>query len=631
MLLCALLLTPPRLWWLFILTIVPIRLWLVRIPGGPPEWFLAATLVNDALKALLSATILRKVLRDPTRFDRLRDFAVFVGVAVLGVPVLSALGGAATWTTLGRDFWLSWQKWFLGDAMAILLLVPAILYWFFGYRERRKLEHPGLARFLEVALLTAGLIGLGLAAFSGRLPAPYDSLVLIYAPVPFILWAALRFGLKGTSALLTLSAILVAAAAARGLGPFHAQPPAERIFWIQLYLFVVALPMLFLAAIVRERDESVSKLKESEERYREIVNSQTALICRYLPDTTLTFVNEAYCRFFGRRAEDLIGRSFLELIPEGPREVARRHVDSLIERPRVEADEHEVMRADGTIGWQQWVDYAIRGRDGRILEFQAVGQDITDRKRVEETNRQLAHTGRLALLGELTASIAHEVNQPLGAILSNADALEMLLESSSGRPEEIRTILSDIRREGLRASDVIRHVRSLVRGRSMEMRDLDVNGVAQEVLSLVNAECRRRGVAMRTDLESSLPAVRGDRVWLQQLLLNLMMNGLDAMSDQPAGERRLLLRTQRKSGPEVEVAVVDRGHGVPKDLLPRLFESFVTTREQGMGLGLSISRSIVEAHGGRIWAENNPGGGATMRFTLPAADSERLDRVEGQA
>ncbi|HEY7113096.1 MAG TPA: MASE1 domain-containing protein, partial [Thermoanaerobaculia bacterium] len=596
-LLCALLLHTPRVWWLFVLVTVPIRFWLVRVPGGPPEWFLAAASANDALKALLSATILRRALRDPTRFDRLRDFAVFVGVAVIGVPILSALGGAAAWTVVGRSFGRSFQDWFLGDSLASLLLVPAILYWSWG-RERRRSgrSHPTI----EAALLTVGLSGLALAAFGGQVKPPYDSLLLLYAPVPFLLWAALRFGLRGASAMLTLSALVVAAAAAAGRGPFGAQSPDQRILWIQLYLFVVALPMMFLAVLMKERNDSAVKLRASEERFREVVNSQTDLICRYLPDTTLTFVNEAYCRYFGRTAEELIGRKFLDLIPEGPpREIAWMHVRSLIEKPRVEADEHEVVRGDGSIGWQQWLDHPIRGRDGRVIEFQAIGRDVTDRKRAEEADRRLAQTGRLALLGELTASIAHEINQPLGAILSNADALEMLLESSQSRPEEIRTILADIRREGLRASDVIRHVRSLVRQRSMVMRLLDVNGVALEVLHLANAECRRRGVEMSTDLALDLPPVRGDRVWLQQLLLNLLVNGMDAMSELPGGERRLLLRTSGDNGGSaVEVAVVDGGHGIPEDLLPRLFDSFVTTREHGMGLGLAISRSIVEAHEG---------------------------------
>jgi PAS domain S-box-containing protein len=373
---------------------------------------------------------------------------------------------------------------------------------------------------------------------------------------------------------------------------------------------------VLVSAVVGKRAEAA--LRASEERYREVVDSQADLICRYRPDTTLTFVNEAYCRYFGKTRDELIGRPFLDLIPEAVREASRQHVASLLANPRVEVNEHEVLLPDGSIGWQQWVDHAVRGRDGRVIEFQAIGRDITDRKHAEEADRRLARAGRLALLGELTASIAHEINQPLGAILSNADAAEMLLESGGSRPEDIRAILSDIRREDLRASEVIRRVRSLVRGREMERHDLDINEVVAEVLGLAEAECRRRRVLVHTDLAANLPAIRGDRVWLQQLLLNLIVNAMDAMSDVDAGSRRLSLKTCRGDGGEgVVVAVVDTGHGIPEELLPRLFDSFVTTRDEGMGLGLSISRSIVEAHGGRIRAQNLPEGGVAFLFTLP--------------
>ncbi|HYB53453.1 MAG TPA: PAS domain S-box protein, partial [Thermoanaerobaculia bacterium] len=220
---------------------------------------------------------------------------------------------------------------------------------------------------------------------------------------------------------------------------------------------------LLIPTLIGKRTDAA--LRASEERYREVVESQTDLICRFAPDTTLTFVNEAYCRYFGRTREELIGRRFLDFTPEAARDAIRRHVLSLIDNPRVEIYEHEVTRPDGTIGWQHWTNHAIRGRDGRIYEFQGIGQDITDRKHAEEAQRSLAQASRLALLGELTASIAHEINQPLGAILSNTDAAEMLLEAGPERLDEVRAILGDIRREDLRASDVIHHTRRLLQRR----------------------------------------------------------------------------------------------------------------------------------------------------------------------
>jgi PAS domain S-box-containing protein len=372
---------------------------------------------------------------------------------------------------------------------------------------------------------------------------------------------------------------------------------------------------ILYSAVTGKRAEAA--LRASEERYREVVDTQTDLICRYLPDTTLTFVNEAYCRYFGRKREELIDRPFLDLIPEGAREVARRHVQSLIENPRVGVDEHEVIRSDGSIGWHQWVDYAVYGRDGRIIEFQAIGRDVTDRKRAEEADRKLANASRLTLLGELAASIAHEINQPLGAILSNTEAAQMLLDSGDGHVSEIRGILADIHRDDLRASQVIQRVRSLLQNRPSTFQPLDVNDVAREIARFVAPSARRREVDLELDLADSLPAIRGDSIELQQVLLNLALNGMEAMAGIPEDLRRLTIRTRPNGGRMLEVEVVDTGHGIPADLQPRLFQSFVTTRKNGLGLGLSLSRSIVESHGGTISAENNPDRGATFRFFLP--------------
>ncbi len=235
---------------------------------------------------------------------------------------------------------------------------------------------------------------------------------------------------------------------------------------------------------------------------------------------------------------------------------------------------------------------------------------------------ELAHAARLATAGQLTAAIAHEINQPLSAILSNAEAAELMLAAEPPPIDEVRHILADIRSDDLRASEVIHHLRSLLGKHTPEMEPLDFNALVADVLSLLKVEASRRGVALDTDF-GELPPLYGDRVQLQQALLNLMLNGMDAMADIPPAQRRITVRTAANGSGGVAVAVADAGHGVPVERLPHIFDSFATGKKDGMGLGLSIARSIVEAHGGKIRAENNPDRGATFRFTLPANGNKK--------
>jgi signal transduction histidine kinase/ABC-type uncharacterized transport system substrate-binding protein len=243
---------------------------------------------------------------------------------------------------------------------------------------------------------------------------------------------------------------------------------------------------------------------------------------------------------------------------------------------------------------------------------------------VQQHRFELAHAGRLATMGELTASIAHEVNQPLGAILANVDAAEMLLETDNVRLDHVREILADIRKDDLRADEVIRRLRTLLAKQEMVHKPVDVNDAVMEVVRLLEAEARRRQVDLVTELDPARPKVLGDRVHLQQVLLNLVVNAMDAMGDTHVSRRRVIVRSALGHDGSVEVAVSDRGHGIAPERLAKLFDSFFTTKDGGMGLGLSIARSIVEAHGGRIWAESDGAGGATFRFVVPATQAARV-------
>jgi PAS domain S-box-containing protein len=251
-------------------------------------------------------------------------------------------------------------------------------------------------------------------------------------------------------------------------------------------------------------------------------------------------------------------------------------------------------------------------------------RDVTERKRVADELRaarlDLAHASRLALVGELMASLSHEITQPLTAILGNAAAglLRLPADPADGRTTELREILSDVRDEARLAVDIIDRLRALARKKPLELRPVDVNEVASELLRLVASDARGRGVNLSMELAPSLPAVSADRICLQQVMLNLIVNGMDSMKEMDGNGRQLTLRTRRGED-GVEIAVSDTGHGIPAERMPKLFDAFFTTKKDGIGLGLAIARSIVEAHGGQIWAEDHGGRGATFRLTLPVS------------
>jgi two-component system, LuxR family, sensor kinase FixL len=250
--------------------------------------------------------------------------------------------------------------------------------------------------------------------------------------------------------------------------------------------------------------------------------------------------------------------------------------------------------------------------------------DITVRRRSEvelqHLHGQLAHTSRVSMMGELATAIAHELQQPLGAILRNAEAAELFLEQDPPDLGELRAILTDIRADDQRARDVIERLRALLRRRSIEPRALALGEVMRNVLALTRADAAGRSITVQIESGSAPPQIMGDAVHLQQVLLNLVFNAMDAI-DRANGRRRLItIRAEDRGGRRVEVMVSDTGHGIPSMELGLIFEPFFTTKTSGMGIGLSVSRTIIEAHGGRIWAENNATEGATFRFTLPTED-----------
>jgi signal transduction histidine kinase len=250
------------------------------------------------------------------------------------------------------------------------------------------------------------------------------------------------------------------------------------------------------------------------------------------------------------------------------------------------------------------------------------------RRRVAEAESQarlsaMAHMNRSVAMGGLAASIAHELNQPLGAIYNNAGAAQILIKTEPPNLSEVADILNDIKLDDKRASEVLVRIRNMLRNTAANLEELDLNEAIGETMKMLAAEASAKGVSLCTELDPGLSKVRADRVQVQQVVLNLALNAMEAMHNQPADKRQLVIRCRRIDDKQAEVVVSDSGTGIDPDMLPRIFDAFTTTTPGGMGLGLSISRSIVEAHGGRLSAHNLPAGGASFHFTLPFATARR--------
>jgi PAS domain S-box-containing protein len=285
--------------------------------------------------------------------------------------------------------------------------------------------------------------------------------------------------------------------------------------------------------------------------------------------------------------------------------------------------EYRIVLSDGSMRWVSDRARVMIGQDGRPAQVAALTLDITERKQAEadlaELRQELARASRTTALGEMAAAIAHELNQPLGAILSNTEAAEIRMREEPPPLGELRAILTDIRADGQRAGQVIQQMRALLRGRKIEPRALEISslldGAVQHALPLMHSA----RIKHRIDVAPGLPPVRGDEIHIQQVLLNLLLNAKEAM-DGCLEHGRSVLMSAAPIGPgEVEIAVSDTGAGFAPGILRRPFQPFSTTKSEGMGMGMAICRTIVQAHGGEITLENNPSGGATVRFTLPVA------------
>ncbi|MDF3053359.1 MAG: hypothetical protein K0S19_1464 [Geminicoccaceae bacterium] len=896
-LLAAFLLTARSSWWAVLGGAFVAHL-IGQLQSGIPIPMVLGWFVTNASEGLIGATLIRHYIKGPVDLSSFRQVSIFVAAAFLGTSLSSFLDAGMV-SLAGRapsGFWDVWLTRTPGNLLASLTLVPVILTW--SRTELSEFRAAPARCYVEAGLLAAGLLAVCAFVFVSLEEVPPTAPVLLYAPLPFLVWAAIRFGPRGTSACLLLVGGLAIWGVVGGHGPFVGRSAPENALSIQLFLAMISVPLLTLAAVMQEREQSqvaarqdqerldlalsasevgtwewciaddtgsmspksrqilgvpdsdevvthndflnlVSSqdraavaqamqdcmsngsayecefrvplagggvrwvlakgkvlydtlgkpdrflgvnvditdrksaaelrheevaLRQSEARFRELADTMPQIVWSAGPGGQLEYFNQRWYGLTGAESASTEEASWLSMthpddrqallqawgesvrtgqpcqvehrlrvqttgryrwhlaralpVRDGSGAVIRWYgsctdiedqklVERELRKARLELEERVAERttelssavlalrdeiaeriaaeralrsSEERFGkafhsspdaitvvrqsdyrfievnekWEAMFGYSraeVLGRTsydlglvvhsdesdhartvldarGSLRDYELdVRNDITEWKRsqalLQEQQRELAHLSRVAALGELSGTLAHELNQPLAAILANARAAERILSTAVPNIPELREILKDIAFDDRRAGEVISRLRGLLKKGDPQLRPVRLDDIVQEVTTLLHSELIERRVSVEAHLSPCMPLVLGDRVQLQQVLLNMMMNACDAMADQPAPTRKMIIATTLTAEGQVQLSVKDNGVGVPPSRLEQIFDPFVTTKDHGLGLGLAICRSIVTAHGGRLWAMNNPGRGASLLMALDPIEDGR--------
>ncbi len=626
----ALVLTPVRWWWAALAGALPAHL-LAELPAGVPVPMVLCWFVSNSVEALIGASLMRKFSAQPGLRD-VRSTLVFCFAATAG-PFLSsfldvAFVRALAWST--DEFATLWQARFFSNVLATLTFVPVFITWSASAAEPLTFERPH--RILEASTLTAGLLITGFFAFDSsvaRMTAPAMSL---YLPIPFLIWAALRFGPALTTACYALVAFLVIWGASHGLGPFLHAAILNDAMPIQLFLITLAAPLLLLGAVIEERRKAEQRLRASEELFSSAFRrGRDAMAIIRVRDGSVLEANDRWRELLGYPTATL--PAGIAPLADHLDDAGRRRIRFVLDNPALELMAELSLR--NLLGGTRIATVAIApvelaGEPCSIM----IARDVTQQRQAEheahEQRRQLTHLTRVASLSDFSSTIAHELNQPLTAILANAQAALRFLARDPLNVNELRTILGEIVEADKRAGLLIHHLRLLMKKGEEEFVSLDLNHLVIEVLEFVRSEFLLRSVEVRTSYAPDLPGILGDRVQLQQVVLNLVCNACEAMQAQP-GPKVLTVTNSHAADGKVQILVSDTGPGVPPTQLERIFEPLYTTKENGLGMGLCICRRIAAAHGGVLSMQSAQGKGANFRLVLPPAGPRHPGRASAAA
>jgi len=565
----------------------------------------AVAALSAAALALLEAWTMHA--QTPAEYgERFRWMHLAVGLLVIAIAWF-----IPTYLRAGR-YWIAW----LITAVRGLLLAA-------------NFTAPVNATFREITgLQTMVVLGDALAVPIGvpsrwRILADLTVLLLIVLAVDAGLAARRRqtrerpLRLAGSIALASVLAAVLSGLVARGMlpGPFVGI----------VFLIIVVAMSQELSGALSKATSVARKLEESQGRIRLAARAADLVLWEWDVEADEVWLVGGDDEATGPPSSvRMTLDQFLQSVHPDDREPTRDAVVRSLEGDEGLRVQCRQLVEDGTIRWLSLHGSVERDRRDRAVLVRGASRDITSRMQAEAElemkRRQLAHVQRVTTVEQLSSALAHELSQPLGAVMRNTEAAELLLREDSVELEVIRAIVRDLHRDNLRATNIVDRMRALMRQDELISEALPIEPLLREVEALVRSEFQTRGASLRAEVEPGLPHVLGDRVHVQQVILNLLVNALDAVAQQDSARRMIRLHVSPGESGEIEFAVIDRGRGVPSsEEGTDIFDPFYSYRPGGTGLGLSISRTLVEAHGGRIWAEANPEGGAIFRFTLREA------------
>jgi signal transduction histidine kinase/integral membrane sensor domain MASE1 len=613
----AFLLLPRDRWLLCLAFVLPAHL-LVELQAGLPLGLVLALYVTNCGEALLAAFIVGGLIGAPARFDSLDRALALVAGAVVIAPLLTTFADAAAVAFFrGEPYWTVWERRLPSNALAGLTIVPSALSLATGgwtWIRSAPLRGKGEAALLALMLVAVARVVFGPADGEVILPgAPYTSLSFL---LPLLLWSAVRFGVAGASLSHLATVLLASWAATQGFHPLGNLPASTGVVAMQVFLLVIGIPLTCVAALVEEKRRVERALREN------------LTFERMLSEISGTFVHAGSDRLDAAFESSLsrLGQSLpadgvvLFGVDAGKEWLWSGNADSpgrddfVITEPLVVNGR---LLGDLTVSrrlGRHSDDLAPRLRLVGAVLANALARDRAERE-ARRNRDDLAHSLRVSTMGVLASSLAHELNQPLGAIMANAEtALERVQDGSASR-EELLEILQDVVEDDQRAGDVIARMRSMLQKGESHQAPFDVNQAVRDAAHFLKGDTLAHGVTLRLQLETGPAFVQGDRVQIQQVLVNLILNALEATAGAPEGGAEVFVRTSIAED-EVEVSVEDPGPGLPDGFEARIFEPFHSAKPSGMGMGLSISRSIIEAHGGWLRAANRSAGGAVFTFAL---------------